>query len=95
MERQRAGKAPYNDVSGTNARANSRHGSTPLSGMAKNYPLSICPHSDETIACRKGLDHTSDSYIQGLDHFGKSFKKASFRWTKEFLPSSEIFKVFL
>ena len=42
------------------------------------------PHSDETIPGRKVLGHTSDSYIQDLDNFGKSFRKAGFRWTKEF-----------
>ena len=42
------------------------------------------PHSDETIPGRKVLGHTSESYIQDLDNFGESFRKAGFKWTKEF-----------
>ncbi len=42
------------------------------------------PNMNEEIPGKKVLGHTSDTYIQDLDVFGESFRKAGFKWTKEF-----------
>ena len=38
----------------------------------------------EKIPGKPVLGHTSTTYIQDLDVFGEAFRKAGFRWTKEF-----------
>ena len=38
----------------------------------------------ESIPGKPVLGHISTTYIQDLDAFGEAFRKAGFRWTKEF-----------
>ena len=38
----------------------------------------------EKIPGKPVLGHSSNTYIQDLDVFGEAFRKAGFRWTKEF-----------